>query len=115
MAALGVSVFARYNALHTARHGSLGGTPLPVAAKPASPPAPPPVAASAPVASDTALPVAAPSADGHRVPSVPSPTDSHASKPRTPAAVVKPAVAAPHAHPTAKPGAVRDTADAYGI
>ena len=115
MAALGVSVFARYNALRTARHGSLSGTPMPVAANPVSPPARPLVAASAPVASDAALPVAAASADGHRLPSVPSPSDSHASKPRTPAAVAKPAVAAPHAHPTAKPGAARDAADAYGI
>jgi hypothetical protein len=113
LAALGVSVFARYNAVHAAAHGSLSGVPLTAPARPLVPPASPSVAASAPAASDAPVPADAPTTEGE--PALSS-TGSHPGKLHSAIVAPKPAVAAPHAHPAAKPAAARDkTADAYGI
>jgi hypothetical protein len=113
LAALGVSVFARYNASHAAAHGSLSGSALASTSRPVASATPPPVAASAPVASEASLPTVASGAVEQ--PAL-SPSDSHAGKPHPATGAAKPALAVPHAHPVAKPAAVRDkTADAYGI
>jgi serine/threonine-protein kinase len=109
LAALGVSVFARYN-------GALSGSPLAAPAKGLVAPAPPSVAASAPAASGA--PAAPDSQNASGQPAV-MPTGSYSGKARSSGPASKPAVGAPHVHSVttvAKPAPARDkTADAYGI